>query len=253
MRATLQSLLVASLLVTGAVHTAHAQTANKSAVQVKKDEKEQAANSAMTQSLLNYLLSMKRFGCDWEIEGSIDGEKTDIDLLNGDCMLQLSDKGDLVLPLLEQDYDSKGRKEGFNVAVSVKAKSLFVRLLAQKKDGNTVMTMRSYSGYDKNSKKWLEKPIELSASVLNGEQALNSELFEARFHGIDVKLSENAAKPGQYKVSGTCKADKKTFNFVSNTFEYRPAKCYVEGTYGPNNERKFNFGFVNATTKAALP
>ncbi|MFS4459207.1 hypothetical protein [Bdellovibrio sp. HCB2-146] len=251
---TLKSVLVASILVTGALsHAAPAKSAAAAEAVAKKEAKETKENSAISQALLNTLLTLKSFGCGWEIEGSIDGEKTNIDLLKGDCMLQLSDKSDLILPILEQEVDSKGRKEGFNIAVAVKAKALYVRILTQKKGADLVTTVRSYSAFDKATKKWTDKPILVSASVLNGDQALNAELFEARFHGIDVKLTENSEKPGQYKVSGTCKADRKEFSFVTNTFEFKPAKCYLEGTFGPKDERKFNFGFVNATSGAVLP
>jgi len=219
-----------------------------SPAQKAAEQDDNAMNAFIVQQLL---ASIKRSGCDFEFTGSINGKESSLDSLDVDCTLQLTDKEDLTIPLVQKEKDNPD--QGFNTIVHIKSKGLYLRLLGQKAEGVSTLSARFYSGYDKAKKAWVPHPLEASVSVKNGDQEINSELVAIRLSGVDLKVRENPQNPKELQVAGSCKSEKKIFNFLTNNFEYRPAVCFLEGVYEPNQTSRFKFGFKNAGVKASLP
>lgn len=247
----ISSLMLAASMADAAPAQAQAQKAaakSATAAQVAAEQDDNAVNAFIVQKLL---ASIKRSGCDFEFEGSINGEESSLDSLNVDCTVQLTDKHDLNFAIGQTEESKK--QDGFNTVVNIKSKALYLRLLGQKDNGTMTLTARFYSGYDKVKKVWLEKPLEVGVAVMNGDQVMNAELVAVRLSGIDLRVQQNPKNTAELGVVGSCKSEKKIFDFVSNTFVYRPANCFLEGVYEPNKTSKFKFGFKNAGVKATLP
>ncbi len=211
---------------------------------------ENAANAYIVQKVL---ASISRSGCDFQFKGSTNQGQANIDFLDVDCMIQLTDKQDLNISLLDTQGEGTKEDQSLKTVVNIKSKGIYLRLLGSKESGDARLTAQFFSKYDKTSKKWIASPLEVSVAVYNGKQVMNSELVAIRLGGIDLKIKENPQNSRELTVSGTCDAQKKIYNFIDNTVQYRTANCVLAGLYEPNKTSKFNFEFTNAKINTAKP
>lgn len=202
-----------------------------------------------TLAIENLLNSIKVSSCDFNIEasGSSDPQKTSIENLDLDCMAQLSDKEDLLIPI-QQSSDG----QGFGAQVRISTKSLYIHFQMNVKGDVKQGRLRFYSGYDKARNQWITKPVEISVAVLNKNKVMNSEILALQLSEAEVLMKTSATDSQKEIVKGQCKASKKVFNLGTMKDELRPADCRFDGIHDGNEMAQFNFVFRNSVTNASL-
>lgn len=219
-------------------------TAPSWAASAQVDESEIA-----TLAIENLLNSIKVSSCDFNIvaSGGSESQKSPIENLDLDCMAQLSDKEDLLIPI---QTSSDG--QGFGAQIRISTKSLYVHFQLNVKGDLKQGHLRFYSGYDKTRSQWLVKPVEISVAVLNKNKIMNSEILALQLTEAEVEMTTSEADAQKEIVTGRCKASKKVFNLGTMKDELRPAECRFEGIHDGNELSQFNFVFRNAAVPSTL-
>jgi hypothetical protein len=252
------SLLLAGTLVSAATKApvqAAKPAAKPVAAPVKQDEN--ALASAIVQKLLS---SIKGPVCGFQLEldgwldlteGAKNDSKSPLKYLDVDCTVPLSDKEDISFSLLQSEEEKKAN-DGFDTVLNLKSKGMTLQLYGQKINGNSVLSVRFFSGVDKTNA-FIPKPLEVTVSLTNGDKVLSSEIIALRFSAIDIKVQENPKNPAELLATASCKSEKKELSRTTFRNEFVPAICLFEGSYEPKKALRYNFKFKNANKQTVLP
>lgn len=218
-----------------------AQAAGDAGPKVPMDAKESRVSSAFLVQLLN---SIEKTSIDFETAGSVDS-KTGFnpDMMKGKGIVEFG--SDWTFPTSSAGKDgssSSNEIDKIMPTITVDAKDLIGSLTVSRDSNVTDLFLDFYKGYDSTEKKWLKRPLSITANNQLSKEGPG--LLKIKVYWVHIKLIQPTDTTKPTIVQGNCYSTKEQPNIINGEKREVEMICEIEGSYS-KDDYHINYKYLN--------